>query len=462
MLATICHNTNKSPQKQENEDECRACGDEGLLLLCEGCPNSFHGECLEPPVKIDDVEGDWYCPECEVKRRRGNAKSEVRNFMNPLVNQINDSYPRFYSLPADIRNYFENIKTGDDGEYVELYAPVTNKKGAPRTDNNGAMKPPNYKDARDKHGNLRLCYRCGFGTESEREMIPCDYCPNEWHLDCLSPPASVVPKRFGNDGKAPAPWRCPLHIERDLQEHGRAPAAEVGQLGRKPRLRRPRNAVSTLQPFARPVPTNTGIIDLQLEPEQPDLNVKVVEMGGTVIKLPERQVILDFIKKARYEYYYDVHYPIEEGLNPRQFHSKYWLPDNATYREIPEIDTESPVNDHVKNINGGLDELEHHRLYQKSFIEQQTVHNLLELSETSRDSQASLTGLIDQLVADAPEDVAHQVLSSEMEQLQLLQSLVLRRIETTRDGLTALHDKKMKTQSKVVKKVNGDIPHGWT
>ncbi|GBG32642.1 PHD finger protein 21A [Hondaea fermentalgiana] len=48
--------------KSENEDFCSLCEQGGDLLLCDGCPRSYHLPCLgieEPPE-----EDEWFCPEC--------------------------------------------------------------------------------------------------------------------------------------------------------------------------------------------------------------------------------------------------------------------------------------------------------------------------------------------------------------------------------------------------------------
>jgi hypothetical protein len=51
---------------QENDDYCGACGGPGELLCCDGCPNAFHGACLEPPIDTNNLPDDqWYCPRCE-------------------------------------------------------------------------------------------------------------------------------------------------------------------------------------------------------------------------------------------------------------------------------------------------------------------------------------------------------------------------------------------------------------
>ncbi|KAJ1633059.1 hypothetical protein T492DRAFT_984022 [Pavlovales sp. CCMP2436] len=44
---------------------CHTCGDGGLLLLCDGCPNSVHLECVWPPMReVDLPQGDWFCHQC--------------------------------------------------------------------------------------------------------------------------------------------------------------------------------------------------------------------------------------------------------------------------------------------------------------------------------------------------------------------------------------------------------------
>jgi hypothetical protein len=57
-----------SPQsQQENYDDCDVCGDPGELLCCDGCPNVFHGACLDPPIDTNNLPDDqWYCPRCEM------------------------------------------------------------------------------------------------------------------------------------------------------------------------------------------------------------------------------------------------------------------------------------------------------------------------------------------------------------------------------------------------------------
>ena len=56
-----------SPNQDGHEYMCHRCEDRGELVLCDGCPRSWHISCLTPVVlKTEDLpDGNWLCPECE-------------------------------------------------------------------------------------------------------------------------------------------------------------------------------------------------------------------------------------------------------------------------------------------------------------------------------------------------------------------------------------------------------------
>ena len=46
---------------------CRACGEgepEASILLCDGCDDAYHMQCLRPAIKAVP-EGTWFCHKCE-------------------------------------------------------------------------------------------------------------------------------------------------------------------------------------------------------------------------------------------------------------------------------------------------------------------------------------------------------------------------------------------------------------
>eukprot|EP00804_Cyclotella_cryptica_P023616 CCRYP_011960-RB/>CCRYP_011960-RB protein AED:0.00 eAED:0.00 QI:653/1/1/1/1/0.66/3/1621/2004 len=49
-----------------NQDECSICGLEGDLLCCDGCPGSFHRQCLGMAPSGKLPQGKWLCTECRV------------------------------------------------------------------------------------------------------------------------------------------------------------------------------------------------------------------------------------------------------------------------------------------------------------------------------------------------------------------------------------------------------------
>lgn len=44
-------------------DKCRVCRQEGELLWCDCCPNSYHLHCLNPPLTAAPT-GEWLCSDC--------------------------------------------------------------------------------------------------------------------------------------------------------------------------------------------------------------------------------------------------------------------------------------------------------------------------------------------------------------------------------------------------------------
>ena len=45
---------------------CQVCGSASMadpMLLCDGCDNGYHLQCLQPPLERIPV-GDWFCPTC--------------------------------------------------------------------------------------------------------------------------------------------------------------------------------------------------------------------------------------------------------------------------------------------------------------------------------------------------------------------------------------------------------------
>jgi len=64
-------NSEKSDENDKdydpNADSCTFCNEGGRLICCDSCENSYHLECLIPPLKRVPT-GHWYCIECTNKK----------------------------------------------------------------------------------------------------------------------------------------------------------------------------------------------------------------------------------------------------------------------------------------------------------------------------------------------------------------------------------------------------------
>ncbi len=59
----------------------------------------------------------WYCYTCNAKRAP--QPKHTRGLFASLLNHLEKRNPVAYNLPEGIREYFEGVKTGEEGEYEE-------------------------------------------------------------------------------------------------------------------------------------------------------------------------------------------------------------------------------------------------------------------------------------------------------------------------------------------------------
>lgn len=60
-------------EQSDHEDLCHVCKADGMMILCDTCPLSFHFECHDPPLRRAP-KGAWSCFEC----RKGNLKKIMK------------------------------------------------------------------------------------------------------------------------------------------------------------------------------------------------------------------------------------------------------------------------------------------------------------------------------------------------------------------------------------------------
>lgn len=267
---------NGPPNNQdENDDSCYTCGGNGELVCCDGCNYSFHFLCIDPPMDEGRMPDEWYCNEC--KHRQCPPFSEHDGPLRSLFTVLDRKNPRAFRLPEDIRDLFEGVRTGPEGEYEEIAPPK------PKTSKKNVDEPFDFFKVRNADGAV-LCHYCQKGVSDNRPIIPCSVCGLNWHLECLDPPLAVPP--------VPRTWRCPCHVDDMLSElpERLAPAH---------RHRKIKNAPVIEQSYSRGM-ANDGWIEIENDDSEDDADAWRRHKGfGQVHRLSAKGIKLDFISRIR-------------------------------------------------------------------------------------------------------------------------------------------------------------------
>ncbi|EPZ31904.1 hypothetical protein O9G_004727 [Rozella allomycis CSF55] len=170
-------------EKILNRDVCNTCKDPGTFICCEACPRSFHFECTDPPLEF-----------------RKNTPRVREGLFQSLMKKILRTNPEDYILPIDIREYFENVSMdASSGQYIDTREAKPSKTRILHNEYD-------YKKLLiAENGKILLCHCCD-KSSLWGAMVPCDFCPLAFHLDCLNPPLIALP---ASNRK----WMCPNHID---------------------------------------------------------------------------------------------------------------------------------------------------------------------------------------------------------------------------------------------------------
>ncbi|KAK2935904.1 Zinc finger, PHD-type [Fusarium oxysporum f. sp. vasinfectum] len=292
-------------QVSDNDEDCSACGAAGDVVCCDGCPRSFHFECVGM-ITSDHLPDEWFCNECLYKRYPSRMPPYKGVFAAALIN-LEKSIPRAFSLPKKLQTRFEGVKAGAYGEYEEVTTIKTTKR------KNGYEELPDFFKQRDE-GQAVICHGCQKPATDVRAIIPCSICPFYWHIDCLDPPLAVPPVL--------KTWRCPLHPEEIM--------AEVRSLAPAHRFRKIKGSQTIVPALSRGTKNNGHIeIDWEDEPEPannsgwPD-----PDSFGRAYKLPAKGIVLDFIEQLRRQH---------AGYGPRHDESRWvsYIPTTGSDRSRP-------------------------------------------------------------------------------------------------------------------------------
>ncbi|KAK4123164.1 hypothetical protein N657DRAFT_574135 [Parathielavia appendiculata] len=266
------------PREDDNDDYCSSCGGNGELICCDGCTRSFHFSCVEPVLRHDAMPVEWFCNVCRANRDPAHLPSHSGPFAM-LLEKLDTRNSSAFRLPGPIRDRFEGVRTGADGEYEEITPGVkpTRKK------KNADDEVPDFYRLRDADGNAAICHSCTKSSGTDRAIIPCSICGLWWHLDCLDPPVAYPP--------ALRTWKCPLHAD-DLL------ATLPAMLHPAHKYRKVKD-VPTIRPAFTRGYVNNGFIDVDLDDGENESGWNDVESFGKTVRLSEQGIKLDFISRIR-------------------------------------------------------------------------------------------------------------------------------------------------------------------
>ncbi|KAF9892449.1 hypothetical protein FE257_001557 [Aspergillus nanangensis] len=383
---------------EENNDYCRECNGSGQLLCCDGCIDSYHFSCLNPPLDpANPPEGDWFCPKCSVSRP-----------MRSLLDRVANSPHEDFSLPMRIRDYFTGVRTSDGGKYEEVIPfPKLNPRGG-RGNRTGRYDDPYLLRIHDHKGKLIFCHRCGQTSNGNRPIIQCDYCPCAFHMDCVDPPLAIPPVQKPNSDKPHHNWMCPNHVHHDMfflvkDEEG------YDMVKRIRRPKRPR------------------LIDVEVLPtEEESEALEEHEEQGILYRVSEKGLQLDFIQRVRQE---NEDVSVKKLAADRYFEYAKQQFDNISAKAHEFYASQRPILPE-EDITISV-------LNSRTVAEREAAANLIafaqenQITETVEDGKISL--LINQLKASAPSLPGPE---SEIESLRSLQNLIEQRINLLNDQAT--------------------------
>lgn len=149
----------------------------------------------------------------------------------------------------------------------------------------------------DTKGNAILCVQCGKSSLNKQQIIQCDICNANWHLDCLDPPMANPPPIPFNSRHRNV-WKCPRHIDRDLRAIEPTVSSALGST-RIFRIRKPKNP-NIVDVNMRRGFRNNGIIEVADESSDSEKEFESNDdEDGVVYRLPVKGIKLDFISKVK-------------------------------------------------------------------------------------------------------------------------------------------------------------------
>ena len=150
-------------REEENREGCRICrstDDPDTMLLCDGCDQEYHMQCLQPPLRAIP-KGKWFCPNC---RKTAGGKAAASNSKKDKSSSKSGS-----SKSKSSRSSGGSKAKSKAAAPALVYTLVEPEM------------PADY----------GICKKCHI---NEGDPLLCDRCDDAYHLQCASPPLDKVPE----------------------------------------------------------------------------------------------------------------------------------------------------------------------------------------------------------------------------------------------------------------------------
>lgn len=222
------------------------------------------------------MPAEWFCNTC-LSARDPTWGTNTSGAFGGLLAKLEAKNSSAFRLPQEIREYFEGVQTGADGEYEE--AIVVPKPTRKRKAEEEAV--PDFHRVRDREDQPVLCHHCQQATAEDRVIIPCSVCGVFWHLDCLDPPLSRAPPL--------RTWKCPLHVDELVNK-------VPGYLGPAHKYRKIKDE-KVVDPIFPRGNLNNGYIEVIDDLSEDESGLRHSESFGRIFRLRASAIEKDFFYK---------------------------------------------------------------------------------------------------------------------------------------------------------------------
>ena len=226
-----------------HNDDCDVCDEGGELLCCSTCTLVFHLECVRPTLE-QLPEEEWSCPHCvisgvnvvvpgktekQVIRKNSKAWKEatvgikemekLKRSKNKKGGGTNKTKDNNNSSSTRQRRARKQVALFDpqDCPASEWKSNMQTTKSKDDSDNDSTSSSELGDDEDDDSDTkwcqfclddkgIPICVFCGcrvcFGKHDKNKLLLCDKCDEEYHIYCLDPPLTSIPKESKK-------WFCP-------------------------------------------------------------------------------------------------------------------------------------------------------------------------------------------------------------------------------------------------------------